>query len=120
MATYVQIGKNPRMLINDKVENIRKDFIKQIPTLGWKKLVPIYFYSTANGKDCKGILLPTKWKSTFSDTKEYYRFYWITAYDYWTVDGDNRKRKVDFETVGWDWMMAVFKKYREAGYKIYD
>lgn len=119
MVTYIQIGKNPRMLINDKIENIRNDFIKQIPNIGWKKLVPIYFYSTAKGSDCKGILLPSKRKSTFSDAKYYYRFYWITAYDYWYVDED-RKSKVKFGTVGWDNMMDVFKKYREAGYKIYD
>lgn len=118
MATYVQIGKNPRMIINDKMENIRTDFIKQIPTLGWKKLKPIYFYSTARGNDCKGILLPYRWK--FKDMKEYHiSFYWITAYDYWYVDED-RKSKVRFGTVGWDNMMDIFKKYREAGYKIYD
>lgn len=30
------------------------------------------------------------------------------------------KFTVKFGTVGWDNMMDIFKKYREAGYKIYD
>ena len=115
MVTYVQIGKKPRMAINDTMANIRKDFIKQIPKLKWKP-VPIYFYTTAKGKDYKGVLLPYTFK--YSDMKEYgYSFFWIGEYEYWSVYED-WKSKVNLGTVGWNKLMDIIKKYREKGYEL--
>lgn len=115
MVTYVQIGKKPRMAINDTIANIRTDFIKQIPKLGWKP-VPIYFYATAKSKWWKGVLVPYKWK--FKDKKEYhYSFYWITESEYWYINED-RKDKVKFGTVGWENLEDTIKKYREKGYEL--
>lgn len=114
MVTYVQIGKNPRMAINDSIPNIRNEFIKQIPS--WKRLVPIYFYSNAKSKYYKGVLLPYKWK--FSDMKDYAcSFYWIGEYEYWSIN-EHWKSKIKLGTVGWENMMDTFKKYREKGYEI--
>lgn len=113
MAVYVQIGKNPRMLINDKLADVRKDFIEQMPS--WDRLVPIYFYPSAKTKEWTGVLLPRRWKRG-----DYigHSFYWIGQCEYWSFLGGDYKSKVDYGTVGWDWLMALIKKYEELGFEL--
>ena len=114
MVTYVQIGKKPRMAINDTIANIRTDFIKQIPS--WKSFAPIYFYSSAKSKYYKGVLLPYKWK--YSTMKDYAcSFYWIGESEYWSVN-EHWKSKVKYGTVGWNKLMDTIEKYREKGYEL--
>ena len=108
MAVYVQIGKNPRMLINAKLADVRKDFIEQMPS--WKRLVPIYFYPSAKTDNWTGVLLPRRW--TDGDYLGH-SFYWIGQYEYWSFLDGNCKLKV-----GWDWLMALIKKYEELGFKL--
>lgn len=112
MAVYVQIGKNPRMLINAKLADVRKDFIKQMPS--WDRLVPIYFYPSAKSSEWTGVLLPRKWRM---DDYIGHSFYWMSHCDYWYIDQYN-KRKVDLGTVGWDNLMALIKKYEELGFEL--
>ena len=112
MAVYVQIGKNPRMLINAKLADVRRDFIEQMPT--WDRLVPIYFYPSAKSNEWIGILLPRKWKM---DDYIGHSFYWMTHCEYWRID-EYHKSIVDYRTVGWERVTALIKKYKELGFEL--
>lgn len=112
MAVYVQIGKNPRMLINAKLADVRRDFIEQMPS--WDRLVPIFFYPSMKSSEWTGVLLPYKWKS-----KDYigHSFYWMGQCDYWYID-EYHKSLVDYGTVGWNDLMDVIKMYEGLGFKL--
>lgn len=114
MVTYVQIGKGPRMAINDTVRNIRFDFVKQMPE--FKRLVPIYFYKTRTAKEWSGILLAERWKVKGGNIVN--TFYWVGEYDYWSIwKHDGSMSKMNYGTVGHDNVVELIKKYKAQGFE---
>lgn len=113
MVTYVQIGKGPRMAINDTLKNIRMDFIKQLP--GFKRLVPIYFYSSKTAENYTGVLIPYRYKG--SKAVDYI---WVTQEYYWDVyvwDKEISMSRDDYGTGSYYAAEKVVKAYKNKGYK---
>lgn len=117
MVTYVQIGKKPRMAINDTVANIRKDFVEQFYTLKRKEIVPIFFYSSPKSTEYVGLLIP---KVVKEGGRIYSRFYWITQSDFWHLWKDGTKSKVSYHTgdFEFDEISEAFKQYKKEGYNV--
>ncbi len=114
MVTYVQIGKKPRMAYNGTMANVRNDFVKQFYTQKWKKIVPIFFYSSPTSTEYVGFLIP---KVEKKDGRVYSRLYWITQSEFWSLYNDGTKRKACFSYESED-ISEAFKQYKKEGYDI--
>lgn len=114
MVTYVQIGKKPRMAYNGTMANIRNDFVEQFYTQKWKKIVPIFFYSSPTSTEYVGLLIP---KVDKVGGRVYSRLYWITQSEYWSIDKGGIKQKVrynhEFEDIS-----EAFNQYKKEGYNV--
>lgn len=110
MVTYVQIGKGPRMAINDTVKNVKKDFIKQIPK--FKTLVPIYFFPNKSTDEWSGVLIP--YRGSISGTVY---FIYKTHEEYWDLwNGNITARKIDWRDYKYK-VYPIEEMYAKKGYK---
>ena len=114
MVTYVQIGKKPRMAYNGTMANVRNDFVEQFYTQKWKKIVPIFFYSSPTSTEYVGFLIP---KVEKEDGRVYSRLYWITQSEFWSIDKGGIKRKAYLYHESKD-IGEAFKQYKKEGYDI--
>lgn len=117
MVTYVQIGKNPRMAYNGTMANVRNDFVEQFYTQKWKKIVPIFFYSSPTSTEYVGLLIP---KVEKVGGRVYSRLYWITQSDFWFLHKDGTRTKVSYHTGDFEFeeIREAFKQYKKEGYNV--
>ena len=103
------------MAINDTVKNVRKDFVEQMP--GFRRLVPVFFYSTKTGKDYTGVLLPYRYKGSKS-----VNFIWGAQEYYWEMytwggNSEPTMTRINYSSRLYDLVSKVIKMYKKEGFE---